>query len=156
VVALRARYVERPHRQLARMLPRVIGGSAGRHGRFRRKLSPSLTCFRVLSHSSVRLILDGTAVKVRLDRKATSISLLVVLGVRADGQKVVLAVKSMGESAEAWRSVLDDLVGRGLRRPEFVIVDGGSGLDAALAALWSDLPVQRCTVHYADFRIMPI
>ena len=48
----------------------------------------------------VRLILDGTVVRVRLDRKATSISLLVVLGVRADGQKVLLAIKSMGgESA---------------------------------------------------------
>ena len=35
----------------------------------------------------VRLILDGTVVRVRLDRKATSISLLVVLGVRQDGQK---------------------------------------------------------------------
>ena len=34
----------------------------------------------------VRLILDGTVVRVRLDRKATSISLLVVIGVRADGQ----------------------------------------------------------------------
>jgi putative transposase len=59
----------------------------------------------------VRLILDGTVVRVRLDRKATSISLLVVIGVRADGQKVLLAVKSMGgESAEAWRTVLDDLI----------------------------------------------
>jgi putative transposase len=96
----------------------------------------------------VRLILDGTAVKVRLDRKATTISLLVVLGVRADGQKVLLAIKSMGgESAAAWRSVLDDLTRRGLRRPELLIVDGGSGLDAALAAVWNDVPVQRCTVH---------
>ena len=96
----------------------------------------------------VRLILGGTAVKVRLDRKATSISLLVVLGVHADGQKVLLAVKSMGgESAAAWRSVLDDLIRRGLRRPQLLIVDGRSGLDAVLAALWSDMPVQRCTVH---------
>ena len=39
----------------------------------------------------VRLILDGTVVRVRLDRKATAISLLVVLGVRDDGQKVLLA-----------------------------------------------------------------
>src|SRR3974377_360793 len=37
----------------------------------------------------IRLILDGTVVRVRLDRKATSISLLVVLGVREDGQKVL-------------------------------------------------------------------
>jgi len=32
----------------------------------------------------VRLILDGTVVRVRLDKRATSISLLVALGVRAD------------------------------------------------------------------------
>ena len=50
----------------------------------------------------VRLILDATVVDVRLDRKATAISLLVVIGVRTDGQKVLLAVKSMGgESSEA-------------------------------------------------------
>ena len=36
----------------------------------------------------MRLILDGTVVRVRLDRKATSVSLLVVIGVREDGQKV--------------------------------------------------------------------
>src|ERR1700726_472024 len=73
----------------------------------------------------VRLVLDGTVVRVRLDRKATSISLLVVLGVRQDGQKALLAIKQMGgESTEAWRTVLDDLVKRGLRRPELLIVDG--------------------------------
>jgi transposase-like protein len=96
----------------------------------------------------VRLILDGTVVRVRLDKKATSISLLVVLGVRADGQKVMLAVKNMGgETQEAWRTVLDDLVKRGLRKPELLIVDGGAGLEAALTALWGDVPAQRCTVH---------
>ncbi len=85
---------------------------------------------------------------MRLDRKATSISLLVVIGVRADGQKVLLAVKSMGgETAEAWRVVLDDLVKRGLRQPEFLIVDGASGLENAIAAMWDGVPVQRCTVH---------
>ena len=43
--------------------------------------------------------------------------------------------------------MLDNLVSRGLKTPELVIVDGGSGLDKALAALWPDVPVQRCTVH---------
>jgi putative transposase len=94
----------------------------------------------------VRLILDGTVVRVRLDRKATSISLLVVLGVRADGQKVLLAIKSMGgESAEAWRTVLGDLIKRGLRRPEFLIVDGAPGLDKAIASVWDGVP--RATLH---------
>ena len=96
----------------------------------------------------VRLILDGTVVRVRLDKKATSISLLVALGVRSDGQKVLLAIKNMGgESEAAWRALLDNLASRGLKTPELVIVDGGSGLDKALAALWPDVPVQRCTVH---------
>ncbi len=96
----------------------------------------------------VRLILDGTVVRVRLDRKATNISLLVVLGVRRDGQKVLLAVKNMGgESEAAWRGVLDGLIARGLRTPEFLITDGGAGLERALAALWPDVPAQRCTVH---------
>ena len=73
---------------------------------------------------------------------------MVVLGVRDDGQKVLLAVKSLGgETKESWRMVLDDLIKRGLRKPEFLIVDGGSGLDAALAAIWNDVPTQRCTVH---------
>ena len=94
------------------------------------------------------MILDGTVVKVRLDRKATAISLLIVLGIRRDGQKVVLAIKNLGgESEAAWRAVLDDLISRGMAKPELVIVDGGKGLEAALASLWGDLPVQRCTVH---------
>jgi putative transposase len=96
----------------------------------------------------VRLILDGTVVRVRLDRKATSVSLLVILGVRRDGQKVLLAIRAMGgESEAAWRAVLDDLVARGLRTPEFLITDGAAGLEKALAALWPAVPAQRCTVH---------
>ena len=97
---------------------------------------------------TVRLILDGTVVKVRLDRKAINISLLVVLGVRRDGQKVLLAVKSMGgESEAAWRAVLDDLIARGLRTPDLLLIDGGAGLERALVSLWPEVPTQRCTVH---------
>ena len=86
--------------------------------------------------------------KISFIRKTTSISLLVVLGVREDGQKVLLAIKQMGgESTEAWRTVLDGLIKRGLRRPEILIVDGGAGLESAIAAVWDRVPVQRCTVH---------
>ncbi|MRH22974.1 IS256 family transposase [Rhodovulum strictum] len=97
----------------------------------------------------VRLILDGTVIKTRLDRKATNISVLAAIGVRRDGQKVLISIRNMGgESTAAWRQFLDDLDARGLKRPEFVIVDGAPGLEAALVALWGeDLPIQRCTVH---------
>ncbi|MGH8723196.1 MAG: transposase, partial [Burkholderiales bacterium] len=63
---------------------------------------------RLKDEPIVRLILDGTVVKVRLDRKATTLSILVALGVRADGQKVLLALRAMGgESEAAWRALLD-------------------------------------------------
>jgi transposase-like protein len=61
---------------------------------------------------------------------------------------MLIAIKSMGgESTEAWRAVLDDLIQRGLKRPEFLIIDGASGLENAIAAVWHGVPVQRCTVH---------
>jgi putative transposase len=96
----------------------------------------------------VRLILDGTVVRAKIDRRATAISLLVAIGVRRDGQKMLLALRNMGsESAAAWTALLEDMTRRGLEAPEFIIVDGAPGLEAALAALWPDVPVQRCTVH---------
>src|SRR5215216_5563771 len=140
-------------RRVRRALAALFGGAVGKDtvSRTWRKVKSDWDAWNARSLAEdpiVRLILDGTVVRVRLDRKATSISLLVVLGVRADGQKVLLAIKSMGgESAEAWRTVLDDLIRRGLRRPEFLIVDGASGLDKAIAAVWDGVPVQRCTVH---------
>jgi putative transposase len=140
-------------RRVRRALSAVFGGAISKDtvSRVWRKVKGSWEAWNARSLSEepiIRLILDGTVVRVRLDRKATSIALLVVLGVREDGQKVLLAVKNMGgETGEAWRVVLDDLVKRGLRKPEFLIVDGGTGLEQALAALWGDVPMQRCTVH---------
>ena len=140
-------------RRVRRALMALFGGAVGKDtvSRTWRKVKSDWDAWNgrsLVEEPIVRLILDGTVVRVRLDRKATSISLLVVLGVRADGQKVLLAIKSMGgESSEAWRTVLDDLITRGLRRPEFLIVDGAPGLDKAIAAVWDGVPVQRCTVH---------
>jgi transposase-like protein len=140
-------------RRVSRALAALFGGAVGKDtvSRLWRKVKSDWDAWnkRALADEPiVRLILDGTVVPVRLDRKATAISLLVVLGVRRDGQKVLLAVKSMGgESAEAWRAVLDDLVTRGLQRPDFLIVDGAPGLEKAIAAVWDGVPVQRCTVH---------
>jgi SpoVK/Ycf46/Vps4 family AAA+-type ATPase len=49
---------------------------------------------------------------------------------------VLLAIRNMGgESEAAWRALLDNLVARGLAAPDLVIVDGGSGLEKALAGL---------------------
>ena len=140
-------------RRVRRALNAVFAGPVGKDvvSRVWRKTKGDWDAWNARSLAEepiVRLILDGTVARVRLDRRATSISLLVALGVRADGQKMLLAIKSMGGEGEAaWRALLDDLVRRGLRTPELVVVDGAPGLEKALAALWPDMAVQRCTVH---------
>jgi transposase-like protein len=140
-------------RRVKRALAALFRGAVGKDvvSRTWRKVKADWEawCRRALgAEDVVRLVLDGTVVRVRVDRKATSVSLLAALGIRRDGQKVLLAARSMGgESEAAWRAVLDDLVARGLRTPEFLVVDGAAGLERALAALWPDVPAQRCTVH---------
>ena len=140
-------------RRVRRALAALFGGAVSKDtvSRVWRKVKSDWDRWNARSLAEepiVRLILDGTVVRVRLDRRATSISLLVVIGIREDGQKVLLAVKSMGgETTQAWRAVLDDLVARGLRRPQFLVTDGAPGLLMALAAVWEGVPTQRCTVH---------
>jgi transposase-like protein len=114
------------------------------------KVDRDACCARSLADEDiVRLIPDGTVIKTRLDRKATDIPVPAAIGVRRDGQKVLLSIRNMGgESTASWCQFLDDLGARGLKRPEFVIVDGAPGLEAVLVALWGDdLPIRRCRVH---------
>src|SRR3981081_3287269 len=87
-------------RRVRRALAALFGGAVGKDtvSRTWRKGKSDWDAWnpRALAEEPiVRLILDGTVVRVRLDRKATSISLLVVLGVREDGQKVLLTLKNM-------------------------------------------------------------
>jgi putative transposase len=140
-------------RRVRRALGSLFGGAVGKDtvSRTWRRVKSDWDAWNARSLTEepiVRLILDGTVVRVRLDRKATAICLLVVLGIREDGQKVLLAVKDMGsESKDAWGAVLNDLVKRGLRQPDLLIIDGGAGLESAIATIWGEVPVQRCTVH---------
>src|SRR6266550_2821425 len=65
----------------------LIGGAVGKDtvSRTWRKVKSDWDAWNARSLADepiVRLILDGTVVRVRLDRKATAISLLVVIGVR--------------------------------------------------------------------------
>jgi len=83
-------------RRVRRALGALFGGAVGKDtvSRVWRKVKSDWDAWNARSLADepiVRLILDGTVVRVRLDRKATSISLLVVIGVREDGQKVLLA-----------------------------------------------------------------
>jgi transposase-like protein len=102
------------------------------------------------------LLMDGWYPKVRIGKRRERVPVLVTLGVRGDGEKVVLDMRIAGEeSAAAWRDVVANLVERGLRGPVLAIIDGNPGLPEALRQHWPKIAIQRCTVHYADLRIMP-
>ncbi|MBV8094324.1 MAG: transposase [Acetobacteraceae bacterium] len=50
------------------------------------------------------------------------------------------------ESEAAWLGMLNNLVIRGLQNSEFLIINGVARLEKPLAALWPEVPNQRCTV----------
>ena len=97
------------------------------------------TCPRI-----VRLILDGTGVKARLDgRCCQSRCWSCFAAGRPEG-----SVRGQEHGTADRGSLAPVRPSRPWPEgPELLIVDGGKGLEAALASLWSDIPVQRCTVR---------
>jgi len=94
------------------------------------------------------LYLDAMYLSVRLARRVVKVPVQAVLGVREDGQKVLLSLQIAGsESTVSWRSVVDDLAGRNLPAPVLVVVDGNRGLSRAIRTVWRETLVQRCTRH---------
>jgi transposase-like protein len=98
-------------------------------------------------HRYAYLFVDGVNVSVRLgvDPK---LCLLVVIGVREDEEKELLAVEDgYRESEDSWSAVLRDLRDRGLNEPKLVTGDGALGAWAALRNVFPGASEQRCWVH---------
>jgi putative transposase len=94
------------------------------------------------------LYLDGWYPKVRIDKKRVRVPVLVTLGTRASGERVVLDVRIAGEeSSAAWGEVITALVKRRLGVPKLAVIDGSPGLTHALQAQWKQIKIQRCTNH---------
>lgn len=90
---------------------------------------------------------DGVNFAVRLeeDRRLTC---LVIVGVRPDGTKEVIALEEgYRESEEAWLSVLRELKRRGLGAPALAVGDGALGFWRALEQGYPEVKQQRCWVH---------
>jgi putative transposase len=105
-------------------------------------------------HRYCYLFVDGVHVTVRLGED-DRLCLLVVIGVREDGEKELLAVEDgYRESTDSWAAVLRDLRDRGLNCPKLVTGDGALGAWAALRDVFPDAAEQRCWVHYVERRIM--
>jgi transposase-like protein len=94
----------------------------------------------------VYLWVDGIHVRVRLEEDR--LCLLVVIGVRPDGTKELVAVEDgYRESTESWLTLLRDLKRRGMRAPCLAVGDGALGFWKAVGEVWPETKEQRDWCH---------
>src|SRR3954464_5792491 len=89
---------------------------------------------------------DGIHVTVRLEE--AKLCLLVLVGVRADGRKELIALADgYRGSSESWADLLRDCARRGMRAPVLAVGDGALGFWGALREVFPDTRAQRCWFH---------
>jgi transposase-like protein len=89
---------------------------------------------------------DGIHFNIRLEEER--LCTLVVVGVRVDGTKELVAIgDGYRESTDSWADLLRDLRSRGMRAPLLAVGDGALGFWAALRDVWPQTRTQRCWVH---------
>jgi transposase-like protein len=94
----------------------------------------------------VYLWADGIHVNVRLEEHR--LCLLVLIGVRADGRKELVALADgYRESVESWADLLRDCARRGMRAPVLAVGDGALGFWGALREVFPQARAQRCWFH---------
>jgi transposase-like protein len=94
----------------------------------------------------VYLWADGIHVNVRLEEH--KLCLLVVIGVRADGRKELVALADgYRESVESWADLLRDCARRGMSAPVLAVGDGALGFWGALREVFPQARGQRCWFH---------
>jgi transposase-like protein len=94
----------------------------------------------------VYLWADGIHVNVRLGEE--KLCLLVMVGVRVDGRKELIALaEGYRESTGSWADLLRDCARRGMRAPVLAVGDGALGFWSALRDVFPTTREQRCWFH---------
>ncbi len=89
---------------------------------------------------------DGVHFNIRLEQD--KLACLVIIGVKANGSKEVIAIEDgYRESTESWLSLLRDLKARGVNSPKLAVADGALGFWKALGQVFPQAQEQRCWVH---------
>ena len=89
---------------------------------------------------------DGIHVNIRLQEH--KLCLLVMIGVRADGRKELIALADgYRESAGSWADLLRDCARRGMRAPVLAVGDGALGFWGALREVFPQAREGRCWFH---------
>jgi len=93
--------------------------------------------------------LDGVILKRTWAGEVRNVSVLVAIGVGADGFRHMLGVaEGQKEDLEGWRGFLRHLKERGLQGVQLIISDACLGLVEAAEELFPDAHWQRCVVHF--------
>src|SRR6266513_6181288 len=101
----------------------------------------------LFSHYRI-LYLDGIHFRVRHGTQTDSTIILTALGVDLEGNKDVLALRACAEEdKDGWSCLLQDLRRRWATQMYLIVTDGHEVLLAAVSALFSATPRQRCVVH---------
>ena len=134
---------------LAEFFGSEAGLSASTIQRLTREWSAELAAFQQRDLSQVDYVYlwaDGVHFAIRLEQER--LCCLVLVGVRADGHKELIAVSDgYRESTESWSELLRDLKRRGMRAPVLAIGDGALGFWGALRDVFPEAREQRCWVH---------
>jgi transposase-like protein len=134
---------------LAEFFGSEAGLSASTIQRLTREWGEQLAAFRQRDLSQIDYVYlwaDGVHFNIRLDHER--LCCLVLVGVRADGRKELVAVgDGYRESTESWSELLRDLKRRGMRAPVLAIGDGALGFWGALREVFPEAREQRCWVH---------
>ena len=94
----------------------------------------------------VYLWVDGVHVNIRLEEH--KLCLLVMIGVRTDGRKELVALADgYRESTESWADLLRDCARRGMSAPVLAVGDGALGFWGALREVFPQTREQRCWFH---------
>ena len=94
----------------------------------------------------VYLWVDGIHLKVRLDQE--KLCLLVMIGVRSDGRKELVALADgYRESAGSWADLLRSCRRRGMTTPVLAVGDGALGFWTAVREVFPETREQRCWFH---------
>jgi transposase-like protein len=100
----------------------------------------------------VYLWVDGIHLKVRLEQD--KLCLLVIIGVRTDGRKELVALTDgYRESTESWADLLRDCRRRGMSAPVLAVGDGALGFWKAPREVFPATREQRCWWHKGRGRI---
>ena len=124
--------------------------SASAVSRLNQSLTEQYEAWRVrslLTHYRI-LYLDGIHFTVRHGTQTDSTIILTALGVDLEGNKEVLALRACAEEdKDGWSCLLQDVRRRGATQMDLIVTDGHDGLLAAVSALFTATPRQRCLVH---------